>query len=160
MKKLHAWAAVGWDFKSLLVFYKILSNTNSKMTQRDYINQILNPIIKPWLGPTKPRFILEEDNNSSHSPGKGNIVHTWKKNNGVEYYFNCHSSPDLAIIKNCWQPPKQYVKKFPHFDKGDTRELALEGWDKVSTAFINSRVHSMPQRLKDVLDKDGQLTGY
>jgi hypothetical protein len=158
MNKIHAWAAVGYNFKSDLIFYNIKSNTNGKMTQKDYISQILEPVVKPWLN--GPRFILEEDGDSGHGPGKSNTVRTWKKNHGLEFYFNCHSSPDLAPIENCWQPPKQYVKKFPHWDEDDTRELALEGWEKVTQEFINSRVNSMPQRLRDVIENEGKLTGY
>jgi hypothetical protein len=78
----------------------------------------------------------------------------------LKHYFNCHSSPDLTPIENCWQPPKQYVKKFPHWDEINTRELALEGWDKISQSFINERVEAMPKRLQDCIDMDGQMTGW
>jgi hypothetical protein len=47
IKRLHAWAAVGYNFKSPLLSYDIKSNTNGKMTQKDYINQILEPVVKP-----------------------------------------------------------------------------------------------------------------
>lgn len=76
--------------------------------------------------------MLEEDNDSGHGLGKSNIVRTWKQKHGLQYYFNCHSSPDLAPIENAWQPAKQYVKKFPYWDEQDTRELAIEGWDRVT----------------------------
>jgi hypothetical protein len=48
------------------------------MTQKDYISQILEPIAKPWVE-SKQRFILEEDGDSGHAPGKSNIVRTWKQ---------------------------------------------------------------------------------
>lgn len=32
LKKIHAWAAVGWEFKLPLTFYEISSNSNGKMT--------------------------------------------------------------------------------------------------------------------------------
>jgi hypothetical protein len=48
------------------------------MTQKDYISQILEPIAKPWVE-SKQRFILEEDGDSGHGPGKSNIVRTWKQ---------------------------------------------------------------------------------
>jgi hypothetical protein len=159
LKKVHAWAAVGWEFKSPLVFYEISSNSNGKMTQRAYIEQILEPVVKPWIAKDHS-FTLEEDGDSGHGPGPSNIVRTWKNINKLDYYFNCHSSPDLTPIENFWQPPKQYVKKFPHWDEGDTRELALEGWEKVSQDFINNRVDSMPKRLQDCIDMDGQMTGW
>ncbi|KAF2175431.1 hypothetical protein K469DRAFT_610770, partial [Zopfia rhizophila CBS 207.26] len=157
--RVHAWAAVGWEFKSPLTFYDIASNNNSKMTQKDYIKQILEPVVLPWINKGQ-QFILEEDGDSGYGPSKSNIVQAWKQKHNLQHYFNCHSSPDLSPIENRWQPPKQYVKKFPHWDEQDTRELAIEGWDKVTQKFINTRVLSMPQRLKDVIAKEGQLTGY
>jgi hypothetical protein len=159
IKRLHAWAAVGWDFKSSLTFYDISSNTNGKMTQKDYISQILEPVVKPWLD-AGHAFILEEDGDSGHGPSKNNIARTWKQVHNLKHYFNCHSSPDLAPIENYWQPPKQYVRKFPHWNEQDTRELALEGWDKISQSFINKMVERMPQRLQDCIDMEGQMTGW
>ena len=47
LKKVHAWAAVGYDFKSPLTFYTIPSNNNGKMTQKAYIEQILTPVVQP-----------------------------------------------------------------------------------------------------------------
>lgn len=47
MKKLHAWAAIGYDFKSPLVLYNILSNTNGEMTLEVYRDNILESIIIP-----------------------------------------------------------------------------------------------------------------
>jgi hypothetical protein len=158
MNKIHAWAAVQHDFKSPLVFYNIKSNTNGKMTQQAYIDQILEPYVRPWL--RGKRFILEEDNNSGHGPSRQNIVRTWKQNADLEQYFNCSNSPDLALIENCWQTPKQYVKKFPHWNEQDTKELALEGWEKVSHDFINDRINSMPQRIQDCIDLEGQITAW
>jgi hypothetical protein len=83
------------------------------MTQRGYIDQILEPVVKPWLE-RGDVFVLEEDGDSGHGLGKNNIIRKWKNNNNLKHYFNVHSSPDLAPIENCWQLPKQYVKKFPH----------------------------------------------
>jgi hypothetical protein len=56
--------------------------------------------------------VLEEDNDSGYGLGKSNIVRPWKQKHGLQYYLNCHSSPDLASIENAWHPAKQYVKKF------------------------------------------------
>lgn len=45
--------------------------------------------------------------------------------------------------------------RFPHWDEFETRELAIEGWQKVSQRFINAQVNTMPQRLQDCVDLDG-----
>ncbi|KAF2026267.1 hypothetical protein EK21DRAFT_115950 [Setomelanomma holmii] len=159
LKRVHAWAAIGHKFKSDLTFYEIKSNTNSKMTQPVYIDQIFEPVVKPWLE-RGDDFVLEEDGDSGYGLGKSNVVRKWKQDNKLEHHFNCHSSPDFAPIENCWQPPKQYVKKFPHWDENNTRELALEGWEKVTQKLINERVETMPQRLKDCIGMEGQMTGW
>jgi hypothetical protein len=131
------------------------------MTQRAYIDQILEPIIKPWLiDPTQESFILEEDGDSSHGPGASNIVRTWKEKNGLQSYFNCHLSPDFSPIENCWQPSKQHVRKYPHQTEDDTKQLAEEGWASIKQSFINMKVDSMPQRLRDCIESDGQMTGH
>lgn len=124
-----------------------------------YRDDILEAIVKPWLE-RGDDFVLEEDNDSGYGTSKSNIVRTWKRKNGLESYFNCPQSPDLSPIENCWQPPKQFLQKYPHWDAFETRELATEGWQNVSQGFINERVNSMPQRLKDCIELDGQLTAY
>jgi hypothetical protein len=157
----QSWAAIGYNFKSDLNFHTTKSR-NGKMSLEVYRDQILEPIVKPWLE-RGDDFVLEEDNDSGHGGGaskKGNIVKTWKKKHNLEHYFNCSNSPDLAPIENCWRPPKQFMARFPHWDEFETRELALEGWQKVSIHFINEQVDSMPRRLQDCIDLEGQMTGW
>ena len=43
------------------------------MSQRVYIDQILKPVVKPWLDRGYD-FCLEEDSNSGHGTSKNNIV--------------------------------------------------------------------------------------
>lgn len=40
-KRRHCWAAAGYNFKSEIHFYNVPGNTNSKMSQRVYIDAIL-----------------------------------------------------------------------------------------------------------------------
>ena len=109
--------------------------------------------------------MLEEDRDSGHGIAKINtpatkIVKGWKQANGLESYFNCSGSPDLALIENCWQPMKQYIRKFPHYTKQDTMQLAEKGWDTIKQEWINKRVDSMPDRFQDVISMNGRITGH
>ena len=158
-KRHHCWAAAGHDFKSFIHFYDVSGNKNGKMSQRVYIDQILDSIIKPWLDQGH-NFVLEEDGDSGHGPGKSKIVRTWKEEHGLEHYFNCPSSPDLSPIENCWQPVKQELYKSPHWDDETTKGLIYEGWSHVSQGFINEKVASMPDRLEAVIRGEGKMTGY
>lgn len=150
---------MGHNFKSDIHFYNVPGNTNEKMSQRVYIDSILEPIFKSWIE-AKHDFVLEEDGDSGHGPGKSNIVKTWKQNHDLEYYFNCSSSPDLSPIENAWLPSKQYIRKYPHWDDSTTKGLIYEGWATVSEAFINEKVASMPERLRAVIDSEGKMTGF
>jgi hypothetical protein len=88
----------------------------------------------PWR--TTPPKQMTISTSTRGASKKGNIVvKTWKKKHYLEHYFNCSNPPDLAPIKNCWRPPKQFMARFPHWDEFETRELALEGWQKVSIQF-------------------------
>lgn len=142
------------------MFYEVPSNTNGKMTLQVYRDEILEPIVKPWLQ-AKEDFVLEEDRDSGHGTGKQNIVRKWKEENGLESYWNCPGSPDLAPIENVWGLQKSYMSKFTHWEVEETRELALEAWyEGVSQEAINSFIDSMPERLQAVIDMEGKMTGY
>ncbi len=100
---------------------------------------------------------MEEDGDLGHGTGKSNIVHKWKTTNHLKSYFNCAQSPDLAPIENMWQPTKQELRKYPHWDEHSTKELVVEAWDNVTMEFINKHMHSIPLRLQQVIQTDGQL---
>jgi len=156
-KKVHTWAATGYEFKSAIQFYKISLNMNGKMTLLDYKDQILNSVIKLWIQ-QEDDFVLEEDDNSGHRTGKSNIVRKWKAKNRLKLYFNCASSSDLSPIENCWQLTKVQLRKYLHWDEATTKDLIYKSWrDLVSQDFINRRVKSVPWRLQDIIDSRGQF---
>jgi hypothetical protein len=158
-KRMHCWAAIGWNFKSGIHYYNVPGNNNCKMSQEVYISAILEEVVKPWVESGQD-FCLEEDGDSGHGPGKSNIVRKWKEDHGVKHYFNCALSPDLSPIENCWLPVKQHLRKYPHWDDKTTKGLIQEGWSSVSQGFINERVLSMPDRLREVIRLEGKMTGY
>ncbi len=96
------------------------------MSQQVYINQILELIVKRWIQAHQD-FVLEEDGDLGHGPGKSNIMRKWKEKNGLESFFHCHNFPDLAPIKNYWQLVKQTLCKYPHWDDAAKKELIYEG---------------------------------
>ena len=159
-KRLHAWAAVGWNFKSELIFCNVPTNTNGKMSMEIYINTILDPVVKPWIEQGDD-FVMEEDGDSGHGArSKNNPVVKWKKQHGLESYYNCASSPDLSPIENCWQIPKRHISKYLHWDDTTMKDLAREGWAKMSQHFINERIKTMPDRFRAVISGGGVMTGY
>jgi hypothetical protein len=130
------------------------------MTHDCYIDQILNPIVLPWLV-EKQDFLLEEDGDSGHGFGKGtNKVKQWKERHGLKVYQNCAGSPDITPIENSFQVPKEHIRKFTNNNIEGLRELSIEGWAKLKQETINKRVDEMPQRLQDIIDSKGKMTGH
>ncbi|KAF1815725.1 hypothetical protein P152DRAFT_455449 [Eremomyces bilateralis CBS 781.70] len=164
-KKVHAWAAVGYNFKGPLVFYEIPSNINGKMTQECYLNDILKPVVGGWLV-NGDYFVLKEDQDSGHvlprsTKTKPSAVSRWKTEVGLYCFFNCAGSPELSIIEDCWQPIKRYVRKYRHWEPEETVQLVKEAWyERLNQEWINKRVLSIPDRLCKVIESDGQLIGY
>lgn len=74
----------------------------------------------------------------------------------MKFYCNCHDSPNLASIVNCWQPVKQTLCKFPRWDDATIKKLIYDGWTHVTQKFINEKVASMPERLQAVKDGEGR----
>lgn len=112
----------------------------------------MEPYIKKWLADGLD-FAMEEDNDSGH--GTMNLNSTafrWKKYHNLLRYANAPHSPDLAIIETCWSAPKYNMKKSTYYDNETMKELILEGWDRLNYKGVNSIVHSIPQRLWDVID--------
>jgi glutaredoxin-related protein len=159
LKKKHAWAAVNHNFKSDIRLYDVSSNTNEKMSQRIYIDQILKLVVKSCLD-RDDDFCLKEDDDSNHDTDKNNIVRKWKQDHELKYYFNCVSSSDLSSIENCWQSSKQHIRKFSHWDEIITIELIYEKWDTISQNFINNKMTEMSKRLQAMIDENGAMTSY
>ncbi len=88
-----------------MIFYDS-GNTNGKMSQKCYVDQILEPHIGRWIDEGYD-FTLEEDNDSGHGTHTDyNIVAQWKKKRGCSWYANAPYSPDLVIIETMWSVPK------------------------------------------------------
>lgn len=124
-----------------------------------YLKSILKSVVLSWLQ-KKKIFVLKEDDDSDHDTRKSNIVRRWKKQNDLNYYFNCSSSSNLSSIENCWFILKQYVRKMPHWDDATLRELIIEEWSQISENYINNQIDSMSERLQTVIDDDEKMTDY
>ena len=133
------------------------------MTHQAYIDNILGPIVSGWCK-SQEQWTLKEDGDSGYGKSQNdNPVEKWKRAHRLSkdllashsYYFNCLQSPDLTIIEDTWQYPKQYVRKKPHWDDELVFELARE--EQIPQDWIKRLVSSMPQRLRDCINRRGQM---
>ncbi|KJZ69604.1 hypothetical protein HIM_10992 [Hirsutella minnesotensis 3608] len=111
VKLLHAWACIGYNFKSPLVWYEVSTNTNGKMSQKVYLEKVLEGYVKPELLEKGVSFILEEDGDSGHGPGKNNPVRAWKEKHGLRGRLDRRRS----ITDDDRQPWPPLPFRFPSF---------------------------------------------
>lgn len=160
-KRYHCWTAVGFNFKEALYFYDIPGNHNGRMTMDCYTTYILDGVVRQWVE-RGDFFVLEEDGDAGYGKKQDSPPARWKRQHGVTAFWNHYSSPDLSILEDCWSVVRDAhlrTQPCPEDDDG-TKQLVIDGWDKVSQHFINERVLQMPQRLQAVIDMDGQMTVY
>jgi hypothetical protein len=156
-KRWHIWAAIGYGFKSPLVFYET-GQSNGKMTGRVYIDKILSEV-KKWID-RGDQFILEEDRDSAHGVHQNSVVRKYKEEIGLEYFFNASGSPDLSPIENIWRAQKQKIKSFDHFDD-DTLVAAINrAWSEIPQSIIDKYIDSMLKRMDSLHDRNGDVTEF
>ncbi|KID72908.1 uncharacterized protein G6M90_00g004620 [Metarhizium brunneum] len=170
VKRVHAWACVGYNFKSDLVFYDAATSPNSSgvMAMADYRDKVLEKHVKPWLRPSvggPQSFILEEDAESfAHGAlSKANPVQQWKELNELRSHFNCGESPDLSPLDSVWPAGKQWrMKPLKDWDEASLREAARKAWRDVvlDQERVNVWVEFMPERLMAVVDSGGKLVSW
>ena len=141
IKRLHCWGAVGFNYKSDLIFYDN-GTSNGKMDQNTY-RSILAEGTAGWPTGT----CLEEDRDSGHGVHLNIELQQWKNESGLTFYFNYPASPDLTPIENCWLAPKEELRGRSHWNDETVKDLATRGWEQLSRKTINSWVNSMPERL-------------
>jgi hypothetical protein len=156
-KRWHVWAAIGYNFKSKLVFYET-DSSNGKMTGRVYIDKVLQEV-KSWID-RGDDFILEEDKDSAHGTGQNSEVRRCKEQIGLQYFFNASGSPDLSPIENIWRAQKQKIKAVDHFDDDTLVAAIIRCWDEIAQSTVNKYVDSMCRRMESLNRNGGEMTEF
>lgn len=170
VRRIHAWGALGYGFKSELVFYDDSNTATSTggMSMDDYKTRILEKTVKSWIQAGE-LFMLEEDvDGFAHgSASKVNIVQIWKEANGLQSHFSCSESPDLNLLDAVWPTGKEWIlgaastgDEAKGWDHEALKRMANEAWAEVDSERVNLWVDFMPARLKEVVDGQGKMVAW
>ncbi|CAK9833195.1 Transposable element Tcb1 transposase [Anthophora retusa] len=75
-------------------------------------------------------------------------------------FFSPPQSPDLNAIEHVWDYLELKTRKHKVTDKQSLKTALEEGWKKIPSDFTAKLVHSVPRRLKAVLDAKEGPTKY
>lgn len=181
IRKVHAWAAAGYGFKSGLVFYEDSTSPNCGGTpsMADYQYKILDKEVRSWLS-ADPTFVLYEDVEAFAHGGlsKQNAVQAWKESVGLRHVFSCGDAPDLNPLETLWPPAKQWQfgegkgesgaagggeedgSKNRDWEDETLRGMARRAWEGMEQERVNIWVDFMVQRLRQVVESEGRLVPW
>lgn len=150
---LSVWAAMGYNGTTELVI------TNSRMNSYDYVD-ILSmqlPVYGNLIG--GDNFWFQQDNCSFHT---SKVTRKYFKDNNIRLFQWPSRSPDLSPIENVWGILVRYVygggRQFNTIT--DLKQILLEEWEKIPIETFQKLIDSMPNRIFEVIQKNGGPTHY
>lgn len=126
------WAAIGWDWKSPLVFL-VKEDGKKGICSTAYLKQVLEAVVFPFYDSLtdeqKAEFIFIEDGSKVHK-GKARLP---RLNRGIRGFDWPLSSPDLNPIEKVWRWMKNEINKLETVPttKEDMIEVLQELWEEV-----------------------------
>jgi hypothetical protein len=149
------WGAIGWDWKSPLVFLGKREG-HKGIDSQAYVDQVLEPIVFPLFDTLDSSYIFMEDGSKVH---KGN-ARLPKLNHCVRTFDWPPSSLDLNVIEKVWRWMKEELKKLPYVPKNKEclmREIQ-KLWDRVDPRDYHHYTEQLTCKLEDVIEVRGLAT--
>ena len=150
-RKLMFWSSVSTRSKFDLV------EIEGTMTSEKYVSLLREKFI-PWIRCQKQgRWTFQQDNAPSHT---ARHTRTFFDTSKVTVLAWPAYSPDLNPIENLWGILKQRVDKRKPKTLDDLRVIANEEWKAIPMEKVRNTIFSMPKRLSDVVESNGETINY
>jgi transposase len=157
--KVMVWGGIGSYFKTPLVFAPKNTNLNSA----GYLE-----ILKRNLPPaTTTKDCPKEKLDDWEFLQDGATVHTAKQvlnylEKHAPYYVRDHPplSPDLNIIEDIWSQMNTELNKYKINSLQSLKKRLRIVWKNISFEKVHKSVNSMPKRLQECIDLNGERTKY
>jgi transposase len=70
------------------------------------------------------------------------------------------NSGDLSPIENVWRILKQRVKIRKARNEDELQQYIVEEWERITINEINKLIKTMPNRIDQVIEREGDVTEY
>jgi transposase len=114
----------------------------------------LKPTFKKFFphGKRGDQWYFQQDNDPSHTCS---LARQWFHRNGVTVLEFPPWSPDLNPIENVWSQLQVAVDTHNATSEAELEQAIEYEWSHIDTKYLTKLVHSMPKRLKQVIDNKG-----
>ena len=124
-------------------------------TYIDTLERFCLPSMQEMSGTAEKHLI--DDSAPCH---RSKSVMNYKYNKGISCLDWPGNSPDLNPIENLWAIIKRKLARKVIKSKRELIEALLNAWKDFDTSTLNKLIDSMPQRIKDVYNRNGGSTKY
>lgn len=151
---LMFWGGICFDGRTDLHMF-----AGGTLTALRYRDEILDPIVRPFLAAMGNTSILMQDNARCHT---ANVVRAYFSEETIDVMDWPARSPDLNPIEHVWD---MIYRRISHRDNPprNVQELAnavVEVWNNLPQQQIQTLVQSMPNRCRECINARGGHTHY
>lgn len=149
--KVNVWGCFSAHGFGRVVCFK--ENLNADLMCHIYKYGLL-PTARKQFGHDSTSWKLQEDNDPKHT---SKLATNWRMNHNVHRIDWPSMSPDIAPIENVWQLLKMKLrkKKLPSYQS--LVSAIKREWKSLSPELAGKLVHSMDNRLSEVIENDGDF---
>lgn len=119
--------------------------------------QILKDGLIPVIEKSKKKFIFQHDNDPKHTAKK---TKQFLEDNDIEILEWPSCSPDLNPIENVWKILKERVRKRKSKNSEEFVKNITEEWNNFDKKILKSLINSMPNRILQVIENNGDAIMY
>ena len=148
--KVHVWgcfSSQGWGR-----LYTFTGNLNSKL-----MNTIYQKALLPTMVHLPAATVFQEDNDPKH---RSKVCCAWKADHDIECLDWPSCSPDLNPIENVWALLKAKVDTYRIRTVQGLKKAIHKEWKKLPKELAQHLADSMPRRLAQVIDAQGDYCCY
>ena len=148
--KIFAWAGFSVKGKtSLFCFRRIMDGK--------FYTEILEKHIPEVRSMFRGNWRFQQDNDPKHT---SRIAKEFLENNVPEVMDWPSNSPDLNPIENLWAIVKRNVELRRPKNLSELELFLGEEWENIPNSLLCNLVNSMPQRCREVIEKNGERISY
>ena len=118
--------------------------------------QILQEEVGPFFA-QHPNFLFQQDNAPPHKAVRSM---RWLADNGINLLPHPPNSPDLNPLENAWSYLKNRLDSEVVHDYDELFAAAVRIWNAIPPRFVEELFDSMPERCRQVIQKNGGSTTY
>ena len=147
------WGAISWYGRVSLAF------TTSKMDSLEYQDVLKNNLL-PFFRRHKHRKLTYQQDNATIHSSRSTIAYLASEKIDVMKWPAC--SPDANIIENVWGilVRRVYANGQQYATTNDLKAAIIKEWEKLDTGLIRKLYDSMPNRIFDIISKNGAQIQY